>query len=490
MRTDVRSFDVFDTLIARRDIHPRAVFHKVEARSGTANFATMRIASEAVARRCADYSFDDIYNVLVTRFGIASTDAQRLQELELEVEREQYVPIRRNCDAVRPGDVFVSDMYLPQSFIAEAIATTCNLEGNPLYVSARGKCSGRIWRSLRSRFRITRHLGDNLHSDVAMPMLHGIAARWSTISRRTRAETLVERLGYGSLARACRVARLGRHDTDPKLQRLIEAQIGLNFPLLYVAALCLIRCGLRNGWTNFLFSSRDCYLLHRIFTHLVARLGLPWRATYFLTSRVARSYPSEAYQRYFHALCGDEPTVVVDICGFGLSLSRLFNATGRVNTPIFLVQYMPHLCRFAWYRKLHGIKDWPSITGLVNIADNLTLEALNPAEHAMVVDVIDTAGAFQPVYANLPQSTRSADFSRSLIDAFDSALTSAASIPDSDLKAWLTTVDRRHVASIIRALTWSLRAVAPIRAQQITENMAVGTILASRRAASRPTAVI
>ena len=56
----LRSFDVFDTLIARRCIEPRRVFDKLEAQLGMPGFAAARIAAEQAVATGA-YTLMDIY---------------------------------------------------------------------------------------------------------------------------------------------------------------------------------------------------------------------------------------------------------------------------------------------------------------------------------------------------------------------------------------------------------------------------------------------
>ena len=74
----LRSFDIFDTIVARRCVHPHNIFRAVEARAGQPGFAEARVQAEATLYRAGEYTLDDIYGLLQTSFGLSAVTAEFL----------------------------------------------------------------------------------------------------------------------------------------------------------------------------------------------------------------------------------------------------------------------------------------------------------------------------------------------------------------------------------------------------------------------------
>jgi predicted HAD superfamily hydrolase len=116
----VRSFDIFDTLVARRCVHPYNIFYFVEHRASHEGFTKMRILAERGISN-QDYNLQAIYRAMQTLFNIDSARLAALMQMELEEEFANLIPIRENCLLVAPGDLLVSDMYLPMSFLRRVV---------------------------------------------------------------------------------------------------------------------------------------------------------------------------------------------------------------------------------------------------------------------------------------------------------------------------------------------------------------------------------
>ncbi len=110
------SFDIFDTLMARRCIEPKNVFLEVEKAVNVAGFANLRIKAEA-SIAAKPYTLDDIYRVFVEQFGVNVETSEYLKAKEIELELHNAIAIKENLEAVDNGDVLVTDMYLPRSAI-------------------------------------------------------------------------------------------------------------------------------------------------------------------------------------------------------------------------------------------------------------------------------------------------------------------------------------------------------------------------------------
>ena len=100
----VRSFDLFDTLVARRCFGPHAAFREIERRAARPGFA-----AEAKLPG-GPYTLDDIYGRLIQDTGISDADAGRLCDLKLKVERKMLFSIVQNCVKFAAGDIIWPDM--------------------------------------------------------------------------------------------------------------------------------------------------------------------------------------------------------------------------------------------------------------------------------------------------------------------------------------------------------------------------------------------
>src|SRR5262245_31827283 len=113
MPRPINSFDVFDTLIARRGVEPVSVLHKLEARSGIVGLAAARgRADQRLGAQGKPYQLANIWDEVRRALGLTADAARRLMELEVQIEHEAVVPIRENLARVGDGDLLVSDTYL------------------------------------------------------------------------------------------------------------------------------------------------------------------------------------------------------------------------------------------------------------------------------------------------------------------------------------------------------------------------------------------
>jgi glycosyltransferase involved in cell wall biosynthesis len=395
-----RSFDLFDTLVARRCVHAHEIFVATERISGRAGFAQARLAAEAEIASDR-YTLDDIYRRLAEGHGIPAEEANRLKCLELDVESANLFPIREHCREVGPNDVVVSDMYLPASWLMNVVQQTCGLAPRGLYVSSHGKRWGTVWQTIRQEMTLTEHVGDNPVTDQASAQRVGILARLSTVARRTEIEDELADAGFAPLANLIREARLTTWHDDPAFRRAQIAQTQLNFPLLFLSTLLLRSLSRAQRWDHILMSGRDCYLWHGLYQHLRSVLPDAPPATYFHTSRVTRAHPSPGYLAYFSAQCVGRRNVVVDISGTGWSLSRLIERDPQKSVAIFLLHKLEMPDVLHEYEKFGRLTRPISVHSVVTRApdryDSEVLERMNFAPHSAVEDVEDTSGRFELV---------------------------------------------------------------------------------------------
>jgi hypothetical protein len=194
LRSDVVSFDVFDTLVTRVVAEPEDV-HLIVTESAAADgidvppeWPSTRYTAEAFVRSRstrADVTLDEIYAACAP--FVSEKVLSVLRTIEIRVEQQVAMPTRRGLElyrlAVDSGRTVVlsSDMYLPKAAI-EAILTQSGYAGwHRLIVSGDdgvSKWKGTTFDLLRADFagRTLLHIGDNAVSDVERPLAHGVDA--------------------------------------------------------------------------------------------------------------------------------------------------------------------------------------------------------------------------------------------------------------------------------------------------------------------------
>lgn len=390
----VDSFDVFDTLIARRCIDPLLVFAAVEVATGVVGFAATRRAVE-VAISSPSTTLADIHAGVADRLGLDAQTAAAVTQAEIHAELDQVIPIAENLARVKDGDLLLSDMYLPTSVI-RALLEKAGLDRRvSLMVSADGKHSGRVWPQVLASFAIGRHLGDNPTADVAVPRRFKIASELSRLSEPTQVERWCIDNGLRGLGELIRAARLRIVTPDPLARRLLWVQTQYNFPILLLASVALHRHAAATGATRLLFSSRDCYLWRSLYSALFPDGARP---EYFYTSRRIRVEPSPAYRDYSRSLLSPD-SVLIDICGTGWSSARLMQT---LDLPDRALYFLHRLAPIALYEERHPTPDICRVDAILGPEraglNHPLLEMCNYAPHGSVVGMQVAAGVAVPVF--------------------------------------------------------------------------------------------
>lgn len=333
----VFSFDLFDTLIARRCFEPKAIFQLVEEKSGVSGFARWRQEEEYKLWQAGDYTFDDIYEVLGMATGWPESTLSRLRMLELAEEWENIIPIKEMVERVHPGDLIVSDMYLPLSFLRRVVDEKCGLTHCEIYLSSHGKSRGEIWQRIRSTHRIMRHHGDNHHSDVEGARRANVSAEHIGVAHWTRGEKVLVEAGLAAFAKVIREARLTTWDTDITTRKAQLAQLDINIPLLIVSSLYVLKKAAEQDADTLLMCSRDCNLWYHLMKWFASRAPGAPRVRYFIASRVLLLSSSPEYRTYFAQLRGTR-SLLVDVSGTGRSPAYFLESLGsQKDTGILLV---------------------------------------------------------------------------------------------------------------------------------------------------------
>jgi FkbM family methyltransferase len=393
LRPAVHSFDVFDTLIARRCVDPLRVFAAVEAATGIKGFAQARREAEVAVAGPAT-TLDGIYAELACRLNLDEAVAASLRQAEIDEELAQTIPITENLAKVNDGDLLLSDMYLPPDVIMQMLQRAGLHKRVSLVVTANGKQSGHVWQQVNASFALRRHLGDNKISDVEVPRRFGIVCQHTGVSEPTPVEEWCLDVGLRRLGELIRAARLRIDSPDPIARRLMLVQTQLNFPMLVLGAAALRRHATEIGADRLLFASRDCHLWHELYDALYPE-KIP--TSYFYTSRRLRVQPSIAYRTYARQHL-TERSILVDLCGTGWSSSCMMETLGLSGRNLYFLHRLKPINLYELRRPTPDICNIAALLGPEKEGlRHVCLEMCNYALHGSAIGMHDVASVAVPV---------------------------------------------------------------------------------------------
>jgi hypothetical protein len=341
------SFDVFDTLIARRFGDPKTVVRNFCAKYGIDY--DRRISADDGTR-----SLEEIY--------LEADIPLEHMEHELEEELENLIPIKQNQTKVRPGDILVSDMYLSKNQL-RTLLKEFGLEKNELYVSNSDKATGKYWRELPPAEAPLLHFGDNPISDYTKALEAGVGAVLCNQADMTQHELRVMKHN-DHLAWLLRELRLAHMDSNSNVIERIA--YSMNVTLLF--AYCEI---LFQKKRNLVFLGRDCFKLSEVYRTFFGP------CEYMQFSRNILGDLDLAAQKLRSARAEDP--LFVDLVSTGTTWAMLqdeFEAT-------VLIRIMD----YSWGDAELSTKNLSSVFSSYDVKHSIVLELLNPAQEGVLLSI-------------------------------------------------------------------------------------------------------
>ena len=386
----VKTFDIFDTLIARHCVDPAAVFKAVEQKMQVPGFAAARIEAERAVER-NEYTIIDIYRELKASRAYSDDQVEALMAAELQEELANVVPIADNVSKVTADAVLVTDMYLPPDTIRPLLRAAGISTALPIVQTSHGKRRGSVWRSLAQVGLDCHHLGDNPQSDHAACVEAGMRPELHRLASPTGLEERLFDAGLIDLPRALRSTRLMTPSAGlSKAQHRLQFE--LNIPLLTLCATLIRQHALGNGFQSVLFASRDGLHLKLFYDAICAATGEGAPSTYWHTSRIARTGGDPEYLSYCRSLIDQRP-LIVDLCGTGASLLRLYTDLGYTEAApaTVLCQQLDDPSLMKAFSQDYGLKEARPLNayGIIDgsFCPNEDLEILNYVPTGMVLTV-------------------------------------------------------------------------------------------------------
>jgi hypothetical protein len=324
------SIDIFDTLLVRKCANPHDVFLILRTRlvnQGLINclpcdFVQKRSQAQKQAQRLSvgpHPQINLIYQCLASDFGWDGKQVEAAQRMEMELEREiiSLHPLAKKrikyARSTEGGQIaFISDMYLPSSFVKELLVFYKLWEnGDSLWLSCEWNASkgggGRLFQVVQSHFPSISfedwsHSGDHPLADGIAPSRLGIQTKIysdAILSPRETRWVSRENIPVASfIAGSLRLARMDLEKSSDSNDPEIVA-CGAAAPLIYAYLDWSIRQALELGLKKLFFISRDGQPFLRIAKVLVAGKGYPITCHYLYGSRLTFMPPETMADELF-----------------------------------------------------------------------------------------------------------------------------------------------------------------------------------------------
>jgi len=314
---EIKSFDIFDTLLSRTVENPTDIFDIVEKQFPYNDFKKLRIQSQNQSIQ----TMDAIYNEFKKLTNESDETINKLREFELITEMENTIPILSNISKIKDDDIFVSDMYLSSNEIRKLLDYHHINKNTELFVSSGGKADGTMWEFLTKTYKINSHYGDNYHSDIVMASKYGIKGIYTESHKFTVFESHLIKNNEFELCKQIRKFRLANpYDENTIEYKIYEQQISYNIPILLFICNKLNEILIDENRNTVLFLSRDGCLLIKLFSHLYPQ----YKSIYLHSSRIINNNHTNDYISYLKKNYDKDSCILFDLHGSLNSGKKLF----------------------------------------------------------------------------------------------------------------------------------------------------------------------
>ncbi len=321
------SFDIFDTLLTRRVVHPFGIFYEMQHKLLKNNafapkfinsFVHIRMGAEARAKKRfqkKQADFKEIYQVICDYNALTASDRDALMAMEFALELEAIQPVQAIVSLLKKARnkskkiLFTTDMYLNSEYIRQLLRRVNIYKDEDLiYTSSdlnRTKADGELFRYVLEKENCRPweilHVGNNYAIDILPAEQNGLATLYYNQTDNTRYENALGSGGVFSgktsyffqrFAGASRIARLENQDVT--IGEKVYADIGSNIagPLLYAFVSQILVKAKENGLKRLYFIARDGQILFKIATRIKQFFSPDLELKYIYGSRQSWHLPS------------------------------------------------------------------------------------------------------------------------------------------------------------------------------------------------------
>jgi len=318
----IKTWDIFDTLIARRCISPNIIFQIVENVSKMNGFVKARITAERNVLMRGNCNLDSIYEEFRVLTNTPKNICDALKKLECNVEYEQSIPITENILQVKAGDILISDMYLPEKVIRRLLAKAGLLAPVEIVITSGGKYSGLVWKQLAEQKKSVFHIGDNEFSDLVNPRNFNLDSSLDIRNRLNIVEQFLINHDYEFTA-YLREIRLCNPFSE-EVKRLYWEFFTLNVGILIIIVRQLDELQKKHNFEYLGFCGRDTHYLRLLYERYKYDVGEePVANDYLFYSRKMLNGSHTETIRYFQDKIKNRKALLLDLIGTGASLHKL-----------------------------------------------------------------------------------------------------------------------------------------------------------------------
>ena len=364
----LRSWDIFDTLIARRCIFPQNVFKIVEQISKIKGFMNVRIAAEqSILNKGKNFNLDDIYKAMTKISNVSEELANKLKNFECDIEIEQAIPITENLNKVKSGDILISDMYLPEEIIRRMLDKVGLFVPVEIVITSGGKANGNIWKQLKNQNAYIFHTGDNEISDVKNPRQFGFDSSWTILNRINQFEKLFLEKDF-EFAAYLRELRL-RNPFNEDIKRIYWSLFIINLAMLILFIKQIDAIQKKFNFEYLGFCGRDTYYMYQLYKKFKKDKGeiIP-ASDYLHYSRKLIINSKNDVVDYFSNRMGNRRALLIDLLGTGLHFDKLRK---EINNPysILICGYLGNKIATEVYPNENIPKKWYNINDVSQTDD-------------------------------------------------------------------------------------------------------------------------
>lgn len=317
------SFDIFDTILARR---VENIFDVVEQEFPYPGFKQIRGSYNG--------TIDEIYSQM--QKSIDPEICKKLLDFEIQKEIENTYLILPNYNKVKNGDILVSDMYYTETILRRILEAAGFNKHVTIYVTPNGKYFGSVWNNVLKNHSIAYHFGDNIHSDVLIPRNYGITTYYSNIHEYTYIESFFLKFGYPKFALLIREFRLRNpYETSSIEFKLYNDQAAYNIPMLILVSAVINDYMKKENRTTLLCQTRDGCLLEHIFPTIYPN----YMCKRLESSRHMNRNSTPEYKEYLKSMYDHSTCILFDLDGSVKSGRHLYKELFGVYPRVYLFQY-------------------------------------------------------------------------------------------------------------------------------------------------------
>lgn len=312
---EIISFDIFDTLVARKIYLPADVFQLVELHlhyeyNLNINFTELRTKALHTTG-IAEPNYDEIYQRFQQISGLDERTVEKIKQLEFEIEKQLLIPrddmvqVLKYVKQQQKQAILVSDMYFSSKQLQKLLDASGITGYDEVFVSCeyrKTKQSGELYEEVFKKYDKTSllHIGDNWQSDYHTVLTKDSEAFYIMSGRDLLAHssikdiipqicTVTDSLMIGAILADLFNSPFALSETKGKLYYKNAEKIGYSVfaPLIWGFTHWLWKSSNRDYIEKLLFFSRDGYFLKGYFEQLQKYLksDVSVESEYFLISR-------------------------------------------------------------------------------------------------------------------------------------------------------------------------------------------------------------